>query len=140
MSFRCRSGQRQTARFPGSEVRICYPFHPRAGQVVQLVARSCRGGAAHLTIVQCDGTLAKIPAWMTEEGSGEAVVVRDPALSVAALLEARAIVDRSLRLPGGESPPDNGGENDSNQSSSTASVPMPAPIPQRSHWTAEGVC
>lgn len=90
--------------------------------MVQVVGRSCRGEAAHLTIVQHDGTLAKIPAWMTEDGSGEAMVVRDPVVSVAALLEARAILDRSLRLPGGESSPDSGGENDKDQSSSIASV------------------
>ena len=86
------------ARFPGSEVRICYPFYPRAGQVVQVVAQSYHGGAAHLTIVQSDGTLAKIPAWMTKEGSGEAVIFRDPVISVSALLEVRAMLDRSLRL------------------------------------------
>jgi hypothetical protein len=116
------SSQRHTARFLGSEVRIWYPFHPRAGQVVQVVARSSRGGTAHLTIVQSDGTLAKIPTWMTEERSGAAAVVRDPALSAAALLEVRAMLDGSLRLAGGESSPVSGGKNDSNQSSSTASV------------------
>lgn len=93
-----------------------------------MVARSRRGGAADLTIIQSDGTLAKIPAWMAEEGSGEAVVVRDPVLLVAALREARAMLDRSLRLPGGETSPDSGGENDSDQSSNCI-CSMPAPIP-----------
>ena len=122
MSCLSRSSQRRTARFPESEVRIHYPFHPRAGQMVQVVARSSHGGVAELTIVQCDGTLAKVPAWMTEERAREAVVVRDPALPVAALLEVRAMLDRSLSLLGGESSPDSGGENESDQSSSTASV------------------
>jgi hypothetical protein len=51
---------------------------------------------------------------MTEEKSGQAVIVRDPALSVAALLEVRAMLDGSLRLAGGESSPVSGGKNDSN--------------------------
>ena len=87
-----------------------------------MVAQSSQGGAAHLTIVQSDGTLAKIPAWMTKEGSADAVISRDPTLLAAALLEVRAMLDRSVRLQDGESPPDSGGENDSDQSSSTASV------------------
>ncbi|MBE0455662.1 MAG: hypothetical protein IBX58_18695 [Roseovarius sp.] len=87
-----------------------------------MVARSRHGGASHLTIVQCDGTLAKIPAWMTEERSGAAAVVRNPVLSVAALLEVRAMLDRPLRLDGGESSPDSGGKNGSDQPPSTASV------------------
>ena len=119
---RCLRGQRHTARVPGSEVRIWYPFHPRSGEIVQVIAQSRQGGTAHLTIVQCDGTLAKIPIWMTVERSGAAAVVRDPVLSVAALLEVRAMLDVSLSLVGGESSPISGGKNDSNQSSSTTSV------------------
>ena len=63
----CQPRQRHTARFPGSEVRIWYRFHPRSGEIVQVVAQSRHGGTGHLTIVQCDGTLAKIPIWMTAE-------------------------------------------------------------------------
>ena len=122
MFCRRHSSQRHTARVPGSEVRIWYPFHPRSGEIVQVVAQSRHGGTTHLTIVQCDGTLAKIPTWMTAERSGTAAVVRDPALSIPALLEVHAMLNGSLRLAGGESSPVIGGKNDSNQSSSTPSV------------------
>lgn len=89
---------------------------------MQVAAQTKHGGTAYLTIAQRDGTLAKIPTWMTEERSGAATVVCNPALSVAALLEVRAMLDGSLRLAGGESSPVSGGKNDSNQSPSTTSV------------------
>jgi hypothetical protein len=120
----CRrhTSQRHTARFPGFEARIWYPFHPRSGQIVQVVAQTRHGGTAHFTIVQCDGTLPKIRTWMTAERSGAAAVVGDPALSIPALLEVQAMLNGSLRLAEGESSPVSGGKNGSNQSSSTTSV------------------
>ena len=76
---------------------------------MQVVARSCRGGAVHLTIVQFDGTLAKIPSWMTEAESGEAVVARDmvlahhrrqPALLAAVEIAKPAVAIAIIRMRG----------------------------------------
>jgi hypothetical protein len=46
---------------------ILYPFHPRAGQMVQVEHRKRFAGEDHLAVVQSDGTLALIPAWMSED-------------------------------------------------------------------------
>ena len=122
---RRRTSQRHTARNLGSEVRIYYPFHPRAGQAAEVVARAVHGGVSHLTIVQGDGTLAKIPAWMTEKAAGTASIVEFPALSIAALFEVRAVLESSLGSGDEESTPDSGGEHDSTPPPSTASVRCP---------------
>ena len=52
---------------PAFEVRIFYPFHPRAGHMVQVEHRKRLAGEDHLLVVQPDDTLALIPAWMSEE-------------------------------------------------------------------------
>ena len=138
-----RTSQQHTARIPGSEVRICYPFHPRAGQTVQIVACSVHAGVVHLTITQSDGTLAKIPAWMTEESAGTASINQTPVLPIAALLEVHAILGRSLHWENEESFPNGGGEHDDSTSPSTASVRCqsrsrgdPGRAPSEADWRA----
>src|SRR5690242_14726879 len=90
---RCRSNQRHNAGCPAYEVRIFYPFHPRAGQMVQVEHRKRFAGEDHLVVVQPDGTLALIPTWMSEEAAGSMVITGSPCLSVERLVELRARLD-----------------------------------------------
>ncbi len=89
---------------------------------MEVRGRSVHSGIAYLTIVQGDGTLAKIPAWMTEEDAGSASIVETPALSVTALSEVRVLVDWLLGSGDQESPPTSGDEHVGDHPPATASV------------------
>lgn len=72
---------------PAFEVLILYPFHPRAGQMVQVEHRKRFAGEDHLVVVQPDGTLALIPAWMSEDIARSATLTASPRLAVERLVE-----------------------------------------------------
>ena len=69
---------------------ILYPFHPRAGQMVQVEHRKRFAGEDHLVVVQPDGTLVLIPAWMSEDVARSATITASPRLAVGRLVELRA--------------------------------------------------
>jgi hypothetical protein len=75
-----RSRQRHNAGCPAFEVLILYPFHPRAGQMVQVEHRKRFAGEDHLVVVQPDGTLNLIPAWMSEDNARSATLTASPAV------------------------------------------------------------
>ena len=108
-SCRCRSRQRHNAGCLAGEVVIHYPFHPRFGQSVEVVHRRRFAGAEHLVVVQRDGTLALIPAWMSEETARSAALTACPRLSVDRLMDLRRQLD-SLHASRGESAPQAGGD------------------------------
>lgn len=89
---------------------------------MEVKGRSVHGRNAYLTIVQDDGTLAKIPAWMTDEDARTASIVEAPALSVNALSEVRALVDWLLGSGDQESFPASGDEYDDAHPPATASI------------------
>ncbi len=86
-------------------MRIFYPFHPLAGQVVQVKCRRRFAGEDYLAVVQADGTLALIPAWMIEEAARSTAITSSPCLSVGRLVELRVRLDTILASLGGESAP-----------------------------------
>src|SRR5690242_19262418 len=100
-SCRCRSRQRHNAGCPAFEVLILYPFHPRAGQMVQVEHRKRFAGEDHLVVVQPDGTLALIPAWMSEDSARSATLSASPRLAVERLVELRARIDVLIASLGG---------------------------------------
>ena len=51
-SCRCRSRQRHNAGCPAFEVLILYPFHPRAGQMVQVEHRKRFAGEDHRVVAR----------------------------------------------------------------------------------------
>jgi hypothetical protein len=53
-------------------------------------------GVDHLVVVQPDGTLALIPAWMADEAAGSAILTLSPRLSVGRLLELHKRIDALL--------------------------------------------
>ena len=59
-------------------MRLYYRFHPRAGQLITVVHAKRFAGKDHLVVVQPDGTLALIPAWMSGEAARSATVTSRP--------------------------------------------------------------
>jgi hypothetical protein len=84
-------------------VVIHYPFDPRFGQAVTVVHRRQFAGAEHMVVVQRDGTLALMPAWMSEEAARSITLTTCPRLSVERLMELRRQLD-SLQASRGNRP------------------------------------
>jgi Family of unknown function (DUF5372) len=74
-------------------VVIHYPFHPYFGQPVTVVHRKRFAGAEHLVVGQRDGTLALLPAWMSEKAARSTTLTTCPRLSVDRLMELRRQLD-----------------------------------------------
>ena len=132
MTCRRRTRQRHNAGCPAFEVRIFYPFHPRAGQMVHVEYRRRFAGEDHLVVTQPDGTLALVPAWMSDEPARAAAITTSPCLSVDRLVELRARLDTLLPSVGGESPLRDGGE--------YATTTEPTARPVRSRTQSVGHC
>jgi hypothetical protein len=80
------------------EVTIRYPHHPRCGTVVVVVRTHRRGGVLHLVTRQPDGTLALLPAWMTESASASSPLVDQPRLPLATLRALGALLGAIMHL------------------------------------------
>ena len=57
--------------------------------MVQVEHRKRFAGEDHLVVVQPDGTLALIPAWMSEDSARSATLTASPRLAVGRLVELR---------------------------------------------------
>jgi hypothetical protein len=75
---------------------IHYPHHPQAGEHVIVVREVHHAGRLHFVIDSPDGTRGLLPEWMTELSSANLPHVEAPVLSLAALLDLRATIDRGL--------------------------------------------
>ena len=73
ISERCSScsKQRHTAHEHPVEERIYYPFHPRCGETVLIKRQLEYRGVELVVILQPDGSIACIPAWMTHESAAQ---------------------------------------------------------------------
>jgi hypothetical protein len=78
--------------------------------MVQVEHRKRFAGEEHLVVVQPDGTLALIPAWMSEETARSAAITGTPCLSIDRLVELRVRPDALLVSSDGESAPHEGGD------------------------------
>ena len=85
--------QRRNAHYQPGEVTIRYRFHPRCGEAVIATGRIRHGDEVSLIIRQPDGTLAQLPAWMTDERAAEMTVTETPRLFLACLRELRLELD-----------------------------------------------
>ncbi|MBN8979009.1 MAG: hypothetical protein J0I08_21300 [Rhizobiales bacterium] len=92
--------------------------------MVQVEQRKRFAGEDHLVVLQPDGTLALIPAWMSEETARSTAITSSPCLSVDRLVELRVRLDALLASPNGESAPHEGGDH--------AATTEPAARPVRS--------
>ena len=80
------------------EVIIRYRFHPRCGEIVIVAGRNHRGDEVSLTIRQPDGTLTRLPIWMTEDRAAAMTVRERPHLSLACLCGLRRELDTCQSL------------------------------------------
>ncbi len=90
------SKQRQTARQQPVEGRITYPFHPRSGEAVLILRRYAYRGTELVVIPQPDGSVACIPAWMTQEAAAHVKLSAEPRFSLEILRSLRAEIDALL--------------------------------------------
>src|SRR6476619_5386972 len=95
-SSRFCSKQRHTARQHPIEGWIYHPFHPRCGESVLIVRQYTYRGAELVVIPQPDGSVACIPAWMTQESAARHKVCVEPCLSLDVLRALRGEVDALL--------------------------------------------
>src|ERR1700686_1530520 len=95
-SSRRFSKQRHTARQHPIEGRIYYPFHPRCGETVLIIRQYAYRGTNLVVIPQSDGSVACIPAWMTDESAAQHKVCVEPRLSLDVLRALRAQIDAVL--------------------------------------------
>ena len=72
--------------------------------MVQVEHRKRFAGEDHLVVVQPDGTLALIPAWMSEDSARSATLTASPRLAVGRLVELRARIDALIASQGGAWP------------------------------------
>src|SRR5271157_2945965 len=90
------SKQRHTTRQHAIEGRIYYSFHPRCGETVLILRQYAYRSAVLVVIPQPDGSVACIPAWMTQESAARHEVCVEPCLSLDVLRALRAEVDALL--------------------------------------------
>ena len=95
-SSRSCSKQPHTARQHPIERRIYYPFHPRCGETVLISRQFTYRGVDLVVIPQPDGSVACIPAWMTDELAARRQICAEPQFSLDILRSLRSEIDALL--------------------------------------------
>ena len=106
MPYNSCSGVRHTAREHPTEAKVHYPFHPQFGEAVIVRRQLVTNRVRMAVILQPDGSLALLPAWMLDESAARFTIRESPTFSLAFLLSLRAKIDALLaslpvRLAGG---------------------------------------
>ena len=73
-----------------------YPFHQRYGETVLVQRRFAYRGVDLVAIPQPDGSVACIPAWMTQERAASFMLSAEPQFSLENLRSLRAEIDALL--------------------------------------------
>ncbi|MGB8398900.1 hypothetical protein, partial [Bradyrhizobium sp.] len=97
------SEARHTAREHPIQAKILYPFHPRCGETVLVRRRLLNHDVEHVVIVQPDGSLAHLPAWMLNEAAARFTISDAPRFPVEILLSMRVAIDALLTSLSSES-------------------------------------
>src|ERR1700745_3341052 len=87
---------RHTAREHPTEAKVHYPYHPQFGEAVIVRRRLVTHNVEMAVILQPDGSLACLPAWMLAESAALHRVCRSPTISIAFLRSLRVEVDALL--------------------------------------------
>ena len=99
---RVRSVTRHTAREHTTEAKVHYPYHPQFGEAVIIRRRLVTHNVEMAVILQPDGSLACLPAWMLAESAAQHGICRSPTISIAFLQSLRIEIDALLAsLPSG---------------------------------------
>src|ERR1700751_401560 len=92
----CCSVTRHTAREHPTEAKVHYPYHPQFGEVVIVRRRLVTHNVEMAVILQPDGSLACLPAWMLAESAAQHRVRQSPTISLAFLRSLRVEIDALL--------------------------------------------
>ena len=74
---------------------IAYRWHPLHGQRLPVVRRRGRKGTKVVDVQIRQGVSRELPAWMTDEAACAAMSLGPPRVSVAALIDLRAVLSLS---------------------------------------------
>jgi hypothetical protein len=118
---RHRCNSIHNARYQSGETIIRYRFHPRYGETVIATGRNRHGDEVALIIRQPDGTLVRLPIWMTEDRAEAMMVTESPRLPLTSLRELRLELDACLTLLRDDSRREGG---DKHEASSIPSSPI----------------
>ena len=93
---------RHTAREHTTEAKVHYPYHPQFGEAVIIRRRLVTHNVEMAVILQPDGSLACLPAWMLAESAAQHGICRSPTISIAFLQSLRIEINALLAsLPSG---------------------------------------
>src|SRR5258708_1087065 len=92
----CCSVTRHTAREPSTEAKVHYPYHPQFGEAVIVKRRLVTHNVEMAVILQTDGSLACLPAWMLAESAAQHRICQSPTISLAFLQSLRVEIDALL--------------------------------------------
>ena len=92
----CCSVTRHTAREHTTEAKVHYPYHPQFGEAVIVRRRLFTHNVEMAVILQPDGSLACLPAWMLAESAAQHRICQSPTISLAFLQSLRVEIDALL--------------------------------------------
>src|ERR1700745_1819285 len=92
----CCSVTRHTAREHQTEAKVPSPYHPQFGEAVIVRRRLVTHNVEMAVILQPDGSLACLPAWMLAESAALHRVCQSPTISLAFLQSLRVEIDALL--------------------------------------------
>src|SRR6516165_5544024 len=92
----CYSVTRHTAREHSTEAKVHYPYHPQFGETVIVKRRLVTHDVEMAVILQPDGSLACLPAWMLAESAAQHRICQSPTISLAFLQSLRVEIDALL--------------------------------------------
>ena len=77
-------------------MRVYYPFHPRAGEVLEVVGRQPNGGDPALVVRGVCSGARWIPEWMTQPAAARLEIYDPPRLSRECLVALRHVLNLLL--------------------------------------------
>ena len=87
---------RHTAREHSTEAKVHYPYHPQFGEAVIVQRRLVTHDVEMAVILQPDGSLACLPAWMLAESAAQHRICQSPTISLGFLQSLRVEIDALL--------------------------------------------
>src|SRR6516165_3471230 len=87
---------RNSTRRRSTEAKVHYPYHPQFGEAVIVRRRLFTHNVEMAVILQPDGSLACLPAWMLAESAAQYRICRSPTISIAFVQSLRVEIDALL--------------------------------------------
>ena len=87
-----QAAQAHSAHSRLDSVTIHYPYHPRFGDVIVVLARRKHQGKLAVLIEQPDGSRTWLPVWMTQPSAARLQCVEWPAIMIQRLLDLHRLL------------------------------------------------